>query len=148
MEQIDIKDISGAIQLTTLINEGCKRKFTLMKEDYIMLKFSLDNPIYFKLGSYVECNFGLFEVCDLQKPAFNTNTAGYDYELRLDAYYWKWKNKILSFVCVTKSFQISKDYTGLYVKRSGQVPGRFLSGRLRGIFEDFVFPFPVIGIKS
>lgn len=50
MEQIDIKDISGAIQLTTLINEGCKRKFTLMKEDYIMLKFSLENPIYFKLG--------------------------------------------------------------------------------------------------
>ena len=94
MEQIDIKDISGAILLTTLINEGCKRKFTLMKEDYIMLKFSLENPIYFKLGSYVECNFGLFEVCDLQKPAFNTNTAGYDYELRLDAYYWKWKNKI------------------------------------------------------
>ena len=97
MEQIDIKDISGAILLTTLINEGCKRKFTLMKEDYIMLKFSLDNPIYFKLGSYVECNFGLFEVCDLQKPAFNTNTAGYDYELRLDAYYWKWKNKIFKY---------------------------------------------------
>ena len=94
MEQIDIKDISGAIQLTTLINEGCKRKFTLMKEDYIMLKFSLENPIYFKLGSYVECNFGLFEVCDLQKPAFNTNTAGYDYELQLDAYYWKWKKRI------------------------------------------------------
>lgn len=97
MEQIDIKDISGAILLTTLINEGCKRKFTLMKEDYIMLKFSLENPIYFKLGSYVECNFGLFEVCDLQKPAFNTNTAGYDYELRLDAYYWKWKNKIFKY---------------------------------------------------
>lgn len=97
MEQIDIKDISGAIQLTTLINEGCKRKFTLMKEDYIMLKFSLENPIYFKLGSYVECNFGLFEVCDLQKPAFNTNTAGYDYELQLDAYYWKWKNKIFKY---------------------------------------------------
>ena len=68
-----------------------------MKEDYIMLKFSLENPIYFKLGSYVECNFGLFEVCDLQKPAFNTNTAGYDYELRLDAYYWKWKNKIFKY---------------------------------------------------
>ncbi len=66
-----------------------------MKEDYIMLKFSLENPIYFKLGSYVECNFGLFEVCDLQKPAFNTNTAGYDYELRLDAYYWKWRKQNL-----------------------------------------------------
>ena len=107
MEQIDIKDISGAIQLTTLINEGCKRKFTLMKEDYIMLKFSLENPIYFKLGSYVECNFGLFEMCDLQKPAFNTNTAGYDYELRLDAYYWKWKNKIFKYTPETTGQEAS-----------------------------------------
>lgn len=111
MEQIDIKDISGAIQLTTLINEGCKRKFTLMKEDYIMLKFSLENPIYFKLGSYVECNFGLFEVCDLQKPAFNTNTAGYDYELRLDAYYWKWKNKIFKYTPETTGQEASWNLT-------------------------------------
>ena len=111
MEQIDIKDISGAIQLTTLINEGCKRKFTLMKEDYIMLKFSLENPIYFKLGSYVECNFGLFEVCDLQKPAFNTNTAGYDYELRLDAYYWKWKNKIFKYTPETAGQEASWNLT-------------------------------------
>ena len=111
MEQIDIKDISGAILLTTLINEGCKRKFTLMKEDYIMLKFSLENPIYFKLGSYVECNFGLFEVCDLQKPAFNTNTAGYDYELRLDAYYWKWKNKIFKYTPETAGQEASWNLT-------------------------------------
>lgn len=111
MEQIDIKDISGAILLTTLINEGCKRKFTLMKEDYIMLKFSLENPIYFKLGSYVECNFGLFEVCDLQKPAFNTNTAGYDYELRLDAYYWKWKNKIFKYTPETTGQEASWNLT-------------------------------------
>ena len=111
MEQIDIKDISGAIQLTTLINEGCKRKFTLMKEDYIMLKFSLENPIYFKLGSYVECNFGLFEVCDLQKPAFNTNTAGYDYELQLDAYYWKWKNKIFKYTPETTGQEASWNLT-------------------------------------
>ena len=111
MEQIDIKDISGAILLTTLINEGCKRKFTLMKEDYIMLKFSLENPIYFKLGSYVECNFGLFEVCDLQKPAFNTNTAGYDYELQLDAYYWKWKNKIFKYTPETTGQEASWNLT-------------------------------------
>ena len=111
MKQIDIKDISGAILLTTLINEGCKRKFTLMKEDYITLKFSLDNPIYFKLGSYMECDFGLFEVCDLQKPAFNTNTAGYDYELRLDAYYWKWKNKIFKYTPETAGQEASWNLT-------------------------------------
>ena len=97
MERIHIKDISGAILLITLINEGCKRKFTLMKEDYITLKFSLESPVYFKLGSYVECDFGLFEVCDLQKPVFNADNAGYNYELQLDAYYWKWKNKIFKY---------------------------------------------------
>lgn len=94
---IDIKDISGNVLLVTTPNEGCKRKFTLKKEDYILLKFSLENPIYFKLGSYVECDLGLFEVCDLQSPTFNTDNAGYDYELRLDAHYWKWKNKIFKY---------------------------------------------------
>lgn len=111
MEQIDIKGISGAILLTTSVNEGCKRKFTLMKEDHIILKFSLENPIYFKLGSYVECDFGLFEVCDLQKPAFNADTAGYDYELRLDAYYWKWKNKIFKYTPETAGQEASWNLT-------------------------------------
>ncbi|MCE8568977.1 hypothetical protein K0F19_20385, partial [Bacteroides fragilis] len=82
MERLDIKDISGNTLIATLPDEGCKRKFMFMKEDYITLKFSLENPIYFKLGSYVECDFGLFEVCDIQSSTFNTNTAGYDYELR------------------------------------------------------------------
>lgn len=64
-----------------------------MKEDYITLKFSVDNPVYFKLGDYVDDSFGLFELVDLCKPTINETTGGYDYELRLDAYYWKWKNK-------------------------------------------------------
>ena len=46
MEQIDIKDKSGAIQLTTLINEGCKRKFTLMKEDYIIVNMFVASQRY------------------------------------------------------------------------------------------------------
>ena len=76
-----------------------------MKEDYIVLPFSVPEPIYFKLGDYVDLSGVLddslggllskvYEVTDLQKPSFNASTAGYDYELKLDAYYWKWKNKI------------------------------------------------------
>lgn len=108
---IDIKNISGAILLSTTPNEGCKRKLTLQKEDYILLKFSLENPIYFKLGSYVECDFGLFEVCDLQSPTFNTDNAGYDYELRLDAHYWKWKNKIFKYTPETSGQEASWSLT-------------------------------------
>lgn len=139
MEQIDIKDISGAILLTTLINEGCKRKFTLMKEDYIMLKFSLENPIYFKLGSYVECNFGLFEVCDLQKPAFNTNTAGYDYELRLDAYYWKWKNKIFKYTPETTGQEASWNLTAPLDVQAGIVLRNLKALGYTYKGQDFVF---------
>lgn len=108
---VDIKNISGAILLSTTPYEGCKRKLTLQKEDYILLKFSLENPIYFKLGTYVECDFGLFEVCDLQSPTFNTDNAGYDYELRLDAHYWKWKNKIFKYTPETSGQEASWSLT-------------------------------------
>lgn len=64
-----------------------------MQEDYITLLFSLSNPVYFKLGDYVDNELGIFELVDLYKPTYNTTTGAYDYELRLDAYYWKWKNK-------------------------------------------------------
>ena len=90
---VDIKDISGNPRFSTPINEGSKRKFLLMKEDYILLTFSLSEPVYFKLGDYVDNELGIFELVDLYKPTYNTTTGAYDYELRLDAYYWKWKNK-------------------------------------------------------
>lgn len=90
---VDIKDISGNIRFSTSINEGSKRHFLLMQEDYITLLFSLSNPVYFKLGDYIDNELGIFELVDLYKPTYNTTTGAYDYELRLDAYYWKWKNK-------------------------------------------------------
>ena len=105
---IEIKDISGQLRFTTPINKGAKGKFTLMKEDYIILPFSVPSPIPFKLGDYVDLagvlddSLGgklakIYEIVDLQKPTYNTSTGGYDYELRLDAYYWKWKNKIFKY---------------------------------------------------
>lgn len=101
---IDIKDISGKIRCSIEINSGAKGKFTLMKEDYVILPFSVQDPIYFKLGDNIDFagilddSLGgklskIYELVDLYKPTFNTSTGGYDYELHLDAYYWKWKNK-------------------------------------------------------
>lgn len=139
MERIHIKDISGAILLTTPVNEGCKRKFTLMKEDYIMLKFSLDNPIYFKLGSYVECDFGLFEVCDLQKSVFNTDNAGYDYELQLDAHYWKWKNKIFKYTPETAGQEASWNLTAPLDVQAGIVLRNLKALGYAYKGQDFVF---------
>lgn len=107
-DMIEIKDISGKTRFSTPINKGAKGKFTLMKEDYIILPFSVQKPVYFKLGDYVDLSGiiddslgGLmskkYEIVDLQKPVYNTSTGGYDYQLRLDAYYWKWKNKIFKY---------------------------------------------------
>lgn len=139
VEQIDIKDISGAILLTTLPNEGCKRKFTLMKEDYITLKFSLESPIFFKLGSYVECDFGLFEVCDLQKPVFNTDNAGYDYELQLDAHYWKWKNKIFKYTPEVAGQEASWNLTASLDVQAGIVLRNLKALGYAYKGQDFVF---------
>lgn len=94
---IDIKDISGNIRFSTPINQGSKRKFLLMKEDYITLKFSLDKLIPFSLGDNVDHEIGMFELVDLYKPDYNIETGAYEYNLRLDAYYWKWKNKKFFF---------------------------------------------------
>lgn len=105
---IEIKDISGKTRFSTSINKGAKGKFTLMKEDYIILPFSVPSPIPFKLGDYVDLSGVLdeslggklakiYEITDLQKPTYNSSTGGYDYELQMNAYYWKWKNKIFKY---------------------------------------------------
>lgn len=79
-----------------------------MKEDYIILPFSVAKPVQFKLGDYVDLSGVLdeslggklakiYEITDLQKPTYNTSTGGYDYNLQMNAYYWKWKNKIFKY---------------------------------------------------
>lgn len=94
---IDIKGISGIVRYSTEINKDSVYKYTLMKEEYILLKFSVDNPIFFKLGDICDIEEGLFEIIKLDFPEYNKTTGGYDYNLRLDAHYWKWKNKILFY---------------------------------------------------
>ena len=105
---IEIKDISGKTRFSTSINKGAKGKFTLMKEDYIILPFSVPSPIPFKLGDYVDLSGVLdeslggklakiYEITDIQKPTYNSSTGGYDYELQMNAYYWKWKNKVFKY---------------------------------------------------
>ena len=105
---LEIKDITGHTRLSVPINIGAKGKFTLMKEDYIVLPFSLPSPIAFRIGDWVDLTGVLdeslggmlskrYEITEIQKPTYNDNTGGYDYKLKLNAYYWKWKNKIFKY---------------------------------------------------
>lgn len=69
-----------------------------MGSNYIMLKFSVSKPIYFELGDWCEVpGFGKFELVELYKPNYNKISGGYDYELVLEAYYCKWRNKIFKY---------------------------------------------------
>lgn len=94
---ISIKDITGKIRFSFVENTGSVYRKTLMKEDYILLHFSVYQPVLFEKGDYCETEFGRFEIVDLVFPKYNISTGGYDYELRLDAEYYKWKNKILFY---------------------------------------------------
>lgn len=107
---IEIKDISGKTRFSIQINKGAKGKFTLMKEDYIILPFSVPFPIPFKLDDYVDLSGVLdeslggklakiYEITDLQKPTYNSSTGGYDYELQMNAYYWKWNFQVHAGAC-------------------------------------------------
>jgi hypothetical protein len=103
---IEIKDISGNTRFSTPINKGAKGRFTLMKEDYITLPFSVGTPIEFKPGDYVDMRGVLddalggklskvYKYLSLQKP--NVAPGKYDYELKLDAYYYEWNTKIFKY---------------------------------------------------
>lgn len=94
---IDIKDNTGKVLYSTPINKGSKRKFELMKDDYIMLKFTLEHPVVFGLGTYAECDFGRFEAVEEQSGTFSNTSGGYGYELKLEADYMKWRNKLFKY---------------------------------------------------
>ena len=106
--KIDIRSASGETLLQTAINEGAKGYYSLMQHDYIVLPFKLRTPIDFKIGSYVDLR-GVFDdalggklakmyyVTENQNPTYNTSTSAYEYQLRLNAYYWLWNNFIFKY---------------------------------------------------
>lgn len=105
---IDIKAIQGNTRFSTQINPGAKGRFSLMKEDYVILPFNAPSPIDFQIGDYVDlrgvfdASMGgklakIYQIVDMSYPTYNASNGGYDYELRLDAYYWQWKTKIFKY---------------------------------------------------
>lgn len=108
---IEIKDNNGNLIVEVSPSKDSVRKCELMKEDYILLKFSLAEPIYFPLGSYATTELGTFKVLSVQEPTYNNKTGGYDYELKMDAYYYGWKNKILKYTPEDSSTETSFSLT-------------------------------------
>ena len=75
------------------ITEKSVRRFSLMKEDFVQLDFSLPSAVHFAIGDFIEDDiFGTFYMTQEQMPKYNANTGGYDYSLHFDADYMLWKN--------------------------------------------------------
>lgn len=96
-DMIAIKDISGLTRVSVSPLEGSTRRFQLMREDYVTLRFTLEEPVYFEVGDYADIDGSRYFVADPVYPTFNTSTAGYDYELRMESHYFIWKNHILFY---------------------------------------------------
>lgn len=76
---------------------GCKERKELMKEDYVELHFNLAEPVFFPIGSYCTWNDKVYQVTEIQSPTYDSNTGGYQYELKLEAYYFAWKNRMYKY---------------------------------------------------
>lgn len=94
---IDIRDISGRIKLSVSIGSSSLHRFELMKEDYISIVFSLETPVQLEIGDNVDYEGSLYYITDKVYPTFNTSNGGYDYTLRLESHYYRWKNHILFY---------------------------------------------------
>ena len=80
------------------VPEGTLVHREIMGEHYLKLPFVTAKPFYLRIGDYVNTDFGKFELTKPYKPRYNTRTSGYDYDLQLDAYYMKWKNKKVRYM--------------------------------------------------
>lgn len=98
--EIDIKyyDNDGNIQVrcSVPVTQDALVHYELMQSHYCKLSFKLSKPIYFLLGDFIDTPYGRFELVDLAKAKDN-DTIGYSYEIQFDAYYRKFKNKILKY---------------------------------------------------
>lgn len=96
---IQIKRNNEIIITLSECPEGAVARYELMKEDYVSIKFSLEERIDLKIGDYAEIEgFKRYELVNPYSPAYNENTGGFDYDLRLDAYYYAWKNRIVRYI--------------------------------------------------
>ena len=99
MDNVTIYDAHGMAMATVKVGAGSTRRFLVMQEDSVTLRFSLAEPLHFGIGCYADMadEGGRFYAKDAQTPAYNAATGGYDYELRLDADYWLWGNKLFKY---------------------------------------------------
>lgn len=96
--KIQIYNRAQAKAYTIPVGSGSTYAWKKQEEEYITVIFSSDFVLSLKKGFYTNIEgLGRFEVVDLPTPTAASKNAGYDYELRLDRPWYKFKNRIIFF---------------------------------------------------
>jgi len=96
--KIQLYNRAQAKAYTIPVGSGSTYTWKKQEEEYITVNFSSDSVLALKKGFYTEIeDLGRFEVVDLQTPTKASKDIGYDYELRLDRPWYKFKNRIIFF---------------------------------------------------
>lgn len=96
--KIQIYNRAQAKAYTIPVGSGSTYAWKKQEEEYITVIFSSDFVLSLKKGFYTNIEgLGRFEVVDLPTPTAASKKAGYDYELRLDRPWYKFKNRIIFF---------------------------------------------------
>lgn len=104
--------VTNVEKYSALFEEGSKRGFMLMTDDYIELIFKTRKQKHFALGDYiVHEKYGRFEITEVQQPKFNSDLKVYEYTLRFNAEYFKWKNKKYKFEPSKGRYEVSFSLT-------------------------------------
>lgn len=108
--EISIKTSTGKERATVVVGSGSVRRFALMGDDYVTLKFVVAEPLYIAIGDYIDTDFGRFVIVSDQKPNISKTTGGYEYELKFEAPHHAWKNKISMLVYKQNVGNVEKRY--------------------------------------
>lgn len=82
------------------LTENAKRVLKInLEADYVVLPVSVAEPLQLEVGDYCDLNgTGRFEVIDVPTPTPNVTTGGYDYEIKLEATYMLYRNRVFKYM--------------------------------------------------
>lgn len=109
--EYSIYDIDGTEKCKVVAEENSVYHVELMKYDYVKLCFKLYDKKSFGLGDYIylQSDGGKqkFEITEIQKPTYDTETGSYSYELQFNAECYKWGNKKYKYEPKNERFEAS-----------------------------------------
>lgn len=94
--KIRIFNRKGEVAYTVPVGDNSTYNWKLQSEEYISVAFSAGSVLQVKKGFYTDIDgLGRFEIVTLPEPTASSKADGYDYELRMDRPWAKFKNRIV-----------------------------------------------------